>query len=142
MNINRLKELLSEVSQGNVSPDDALAQLRTLPFDDLGFAKVDHHRALRTGFPEVIYGAGKTPEQIVRIAQSLSDAAHNVLITRLDPTAAEQVQVACPTLSYFPHARAATIVHTPPEIVGRGMVLVDRRRHFGSAGSRRGGADR
>jgi NCAIR mutase (PurE)-related protein len=124
MNPERLKELLRQVSAGTLSADAALDQLRSMPFDDLGFAKVDHHRALRTGFPEVIFGAGKTAEQIIEIARSLNDGAHNVLITRLDPEPAAQLRAAFPSLSYSAHARVATIIHTPPPIVGRGQILV------------------
>ena len=124
MNPARLKELLDQVSAGTLTADTALDQLRALPFEDLGFAKVDHHRALRTGLPEVIFGAGKTPEQIVEIARSLNDGAHNVLITRLAPDVAAHVQAALPNLTYVAHARVATIVHTPPPLTGRGQILV------------------
>jgi pyridinium-3,5-biscarboxylic acid mononucleotide synthase len=124
MNPERLKDLLHQVGAGTLSADAALDQLRALPFEDLGFAKVDHHRALRTGFPEVIFGAGKTAAQIIEIARSLNDGAHNVLITRLDPPAAAQLQAAFPSAVYSAHARVATIIHTPPPIVGRGRILV------------------
>jgi len=124
MNPQRLRHLLEQVRTGAVPPDAALEQLRSFPFDDLGFAKVDHHRPLRTGFPEVIFGAGKSPDQIVDIARSLNAGAHNVLITRLDPDKAAAVCAALPAVQYNPHARAATIVQTAPEIVGRGTVLV------------------
>jgi NCAIR mutase (PurE)-related protein len=124
MNPDRLKELLAQVSTGTVSADAALEQLKGLPFEDLGFAKVDHHRPLRTGFPEVIFGSGKTAEQIIDIARSLNDRAQNVLITRIDPTVAERLRGAFPDLSYSPHARVATIIHTRPENIGRGRVLV------------------
>jgi len=124
MNPDRLKALLQQVSAGAVSADAALEQLRGLPFDDLGFAKVDHHRALRTGFPEVIFGQGKTPEQIIEIARSLHEGGHNVLITRLAAEAAAQVRGAFPEVVYSPSARVATLMHTPPPIVGRGEILV------------------
>jgi len=124
MSPDRLRDLLAQVSAGALSADDALEQLKGLPFEDLGFAKVDHHRPLRTGFPEVIFGAGKTPAQIVEIARSLNDRAQNVLITRIDASVAEHLRTAFPELSYSPHARVATIIHTPPETVGRGLVLV------------------
>jgi NCAIR mutase (PurE)-related protein len=124
MNPERLKELLAGVSAGTISPDDALETLKSLPFEDLGFAKVDHHRSLRTGLPEVIFGAGKTAEQIVEIARSLNDGAHNVLITRIDADQAAAVRQVFPTAEYSPHARVATIVHTAPQIVGRGAILV------------------
>jgi NCAIR mutase (PurE)-related protein len=124
MDPNRLRDLLAQVSAGTLSPEDALQLLKALPFEDLGFAKIDHHRLLRTGFPEVIYGAGKTPEQIIEIARRIKGRDQNVLITRLLPADAEQVREGFPEMSYSPHARVATIVHAPPEIVGRGVVLV------------------
>jgi len=124
MDVNRLRELLAQVSTGEVSAEEALDALRSLPFEDLGFAKVDHHRSLRTGFPEVIFGSGKTADQIIEIARRLSDKAQNVLITRLEPVEAELVRHAFPTMTYSPHARVATIIYNRPEIVGRGLVLV------------------
>ncbi len=120
----RLRELLHQVQTGALSADDALQRLKMLPFEDLGFAKVDHHRALRTGFPEVIFGAGKTAEQIVDIARSLSNGAHNVLITRLDSEPAARVCAALPELTYCAAARVATLIRRPAPIVGRGTVTV------------------
>ena len=84
MNVPALQRLLERVRAGGVSLDDALRELKDLPFADLGYAMVDHHRALRQGVPEVIFGLGKTPEQIVGIAQELARTGQNVLITRLD----------------------------------------------------------
>jgi hypothetical protein len=124
MDPNRLRALLADVSGGKLTADEALEQLRSLPFEDLGFAKVDHHRQLRTGFPEVIFGSGKTAEQIVEIARRVKDSSQNVLITRLAPAEAEQIQRAFPEMSYSPHARAATILHARPESRGRGLILV------------------
>jgi NCAIR mutase (PurE)-related protein len=124
MDPERLKALLARVSAGQVTADDALEQLKQLPFEDLGFAKVDHHRSLRTGLPEVIFGSGKTAEQIIEITRSLADGAHNVLITRLDAAKADRVRAVFPDLSYSAHARLATILHRRPEIIGRGLVLV------------------
>ncbi|MFI5396119.1 MAG: nickel pincer cofactor biosynthesis protein LarB [Candidatus Binatia bacterium] len=124
MDPTRLKELLAQVGAGTVSADEALDVLRSLPFEDLGFAKVDHHRQLRTGFPEVIFGSGKTAEQIVEIARRLKDNAQNVLITRLAPAEAGQVQQAFPDLTYSAHARVGTLIHAQPEIIGRGLILV------------------
>ena len=88
----------------------ALEQLRALPFDDLGFAKVDHHRAIRTGFPEVIFGSGKTAEQIIEITRSLSDGLHNVLITRLDPepAARDNPLIGLDSVVAVPHMAAYT----------------------------------
>jgi pyridinium-3,5-biscarboxylic acid mononucleotide synthase len=82
MNESALKKLLEEVRRGKLPPDDALARLRHMPFEDLGFAKVDHHRALRAGFPEVILGAGKSPQQVAEIFARLARHKNNVLVTR------------------------------------------------------------
>jgi pyridinium-3,5-biscarboxylic acid mononucleotide synthase len=81
-----LKKLLKAVRAGSLSGDEALNRLKNLPFEDLGFAKVDHHRALRQGFAEVIFGKGKTPKQVAEIAQAMlrRDSQQNVLITRAD----------------------------------------------------------
>jgi pyridinium-3,5-biscarboxylic acid mononucleotide synthase len=124
MDPERLRDLLVRVSAGSLTTEEALQQLKSLPFEDLGFAKVDHHRTLRTGFPEVIFGAGKTAEQIIDIARSLNDGAHNVLITRLDADKSERVREVFPQLSYSPQARVATLMHRKPEISGRGLILV------------------
>lgn len=91
MNEDQLRALLEQVHRGEVAPDQAVASLRHLPFEDLGYAKVDHHRALRHGMPEVIFGKGKTPEQVVGIAGALLEHAPNVLITRADASAAALV---------------------------------------------------
>jgi NCAIR mutase (PurE)-related protein len=124
MNPDRLRGLLLAVSAGQLSPEAALETLKSLPFEDLGFAKVDHHRSLRTGLPEVIFGSGKTAEQVVHIARSLSDGDHNVLVTRIDREKAEALRQAFPAMTYSAHARVATIVRHTPEIVGRGTILV------------------
>jgi len=124
MSPDRLRELLARVSAGELSADDALQQLKRLPFEDLGFAKVDHHRSLRTGVPEVIFGEGKTAEQIVDIARSLSDGAHNVLVTRLDAAKAERLRALFPDITYSAHARVATLIRAQPEVTGRGLIVV------------------
>ena len=79
-----VRRLLDEVRTGTTSPDDAVRALRDLPYADLGFARVDHHRALRLGMPEVVLGQSKTAEQIAGIAKSLIASGQNVLVTRLD----------------------------------------------------------
>ena len=84
MNAESIRKLFEEVRKGTTTPDDAVNRLRHLPFEDLGFAKVDHHRALRNGMPEVIFAKGKTAGQVVAIARALLANAHNILITRAD----------------------------------------------------------
>src|SRR5437763_15687758 len=91
MDQNQLRALLEEVRAGAVDIDAALDRLRHLPFEDLGFAKVDHHRALRHGMPEVIFGPGKTPDQISSIAAALLAKAGNILVTRIPRDVADRL---------------------------------------------------
>ena len=86
-----LRKLLGRLKSGELSEDEVLKKLRFLPFEDIGDAKVDHHRAIRTGFPEVVYGKGKTDEQIVRIAESINEQNGSFLVTRCAPSAAEKL---------------------------------------------------
>jgi pyridinium-3,5-biscarboxylic acid mononucleotide synthase len=105
----RLAELLRAVQSGHTSVDQALERLRVLPFEDLGYAKLDHHRALRQGFPEVVLGQGKTTDQIVEIACHLSARSDTVLVTRVAPEVSAAVRTALPAADYHPLARAITI---------------------------------
>jgi len=98
MDTERLRELLTGVQAGDVPIEAALSALRSLPYEDLGFAKVDHHRALRVGFPEVVYCPGKTTEQILAILEKLTAHAPKILASRATP------EVAAEVLSVFPHA--------------------------------------
>jgi NCAIR mutase (PurE)-related protein len=109
----RLRELLDAVRRGARTVDDAVGELRDLPFADLGYASVDHHRALRQGAPEVVFGHGKTAAQIVGIARELARQGHNVLVTRLEGAKAREVCEAMPELTYADLARTATLVQTP-----------------------------
>jgi NCAIR mutase (PurE)-related protein len=102
MNEEQLRSLLDQVRSGAVDVDAALNRMRHMPYEDLGFAKVDHHRALRQGMPEVIFAKGKTPDQVVAIAESLLANAPNVLITRADAATAGLVSAKLPCAEYFP----------------------------------------
>src|ERR1035438_2723620 len=82
LNAESIRKLFDQVRKGKLTPDDAVARLRHLPFEDIGFAKVDHHRALRTGMPEVILGEGKTPAQVAEIFARLAEHGGNILATR------------------------------------------------------------
>ena len=82
VNAESIRKLFREVRSGRLSPDEAVQQLRHLPFEDLGFAKLDHHRALRAGMSEVIFGQGKTPAQLAKIFAKLAEQKGNVLATR------------------------------------------------------------
>lgn len=104
-----LIELLNRVAAGGITPAEALERLKTLPFEDLGFARVDRHRALRRGFPEVIFGAGKRPAQIARIFQSLAESGGSVLATRVGPRAASRVCAQYPAAVYDACSRTLTL---------------------------------
>jgi NCAIR mutase (PurE)-related protein len=101
MNEPELRQLLADVAQGSVAPDEAARRLRRLPFADLGFARVDHHRSLRVGMPEAIYGPGKSPEQCAAlVAELLSEPSGPVLLTRADE---DQVKAALAAASAMGH---------------------------------------
>ncbi len=102
MTEDQLRALLEDVRSGATDVDAALHRVRHLPFEDLGFAKIDHHRALRHGIPEVIFGLGKTVDHVVSIAGGLLARADNVLITRANPEMAARVLEELPGGEYFP----------------------------------------
>jgi hypothetical protein len=106
---NRLRDLLAAVSDGRLDVDSAVDELRHLPYEDLGFAKVDHHRALRDWMPEVILGDGKTPQQVVAIAQKLLERGDRLLATRLALDAARALQTAIPDAHHHETARCVTV---------------------------------
>jgi NCAIR mutase (PurE)-related protein len=112
MDESRLREMLESLQTGALSVDEALTRLRDLPYEDIGYAAVDHHRALRTGYPEVILGLGKTPEQIAAIAERL--AAHNdrLLVTRATVEAYRATKEVVPDAVYHADARAITLERT------------------------------
>ena len=125
MDAARLRELLEGVKAGSLEIDSALGKLRTLPFSDLGYARIDHHRALRHGIAEVVLAEGKAPEHVIGIVLRLIEAGDNVLVTRLVGRAAELLQEAVPQVSYSVLARTATCVQRPiVERAGRPVAIV------------------
>ena len=124
MDAERLVELLEQVRQKKISISQAVAQLRHLPYEDLGFAKVDHHRAIRQGFPEVILGQGKDPKDIAAIVRALRRHKNNILVTRLTPEKMARLKNTVAGLTYHAAARAATWIARPITIRGKGVVLV------------------
>src|SRR5262245_47103784 len=122
MDPERLRQLLLAVQAGGVSPEEALARLRRLPYEDLGFAKLDTHRALRSGAPEAVLCAGKTSEQVVTILARLAQSHENVLATRADGTVAEAAAQAGLAVEYHPVARL--LVTNPRPVEGVGLVVV------------------
>jgi len=121
----RLRQLLEQVTRGEASVDDALRELKDLPFSELGYATIDHHRALRQGVPEVVLGESKTAEQVVGIAKELARTGQNVLVTRLDAAKAEVLLRELPGTVYQAMSRVATLEQAPIRSLGdRSVALV------------------
>jgi NCAIR mutase (PurE)-related protein len=123
MTEQQVRELLGKVRSGSLSEEEALQQLHHLPFEDLGFAKVDHHRTLRHGMPEVVLGHGKTTKEVEQIARSLLDRSPNLLITRADVEMAAAVKALDPAAEYFARSRAIR-VWGDREIVGKSTIAI------------------
>ncbi len=117
MEIAKLKALLESVATGQLAPGEAVERLRGLPFEDLGFVKIDHHRTLRKGYPETIFCAGKTPEQVVQIVARMRDHGSNVFGTRCAPEVIEAVLKNYPDAVHHGLARAFTLTVEPPEVL-------------------------
>jgi NCAIR mutase (PurE)-related protein len=121
-----LRQLLHHVRDGSIAAADAetrlLAELRDRPFEDLGFARVDHHRAIRQGFPEVVLGLGKTPAQIAAIAMPIVERGDPLLVTRADRDAWAAVQTRIPDAAYHEIARAITVARPVP--AGNGTIVI------------------
>ena len=105
--------LLAEVQRGTLTPEQASARLATLPFEDIGHTRIDHHRTLRLGLPEVIYAAGKTPQQVAEIFSRIAAAGSDVLATRATPETAATVLSLHPEAAYHPQARTITLRQSP-----------------------------
>lgn len=123
MTENQIRKVLEEFKAGALSADDALHRLRSLPFEDLGFANIDHHRSLRQGFAEVIFGGGKTVEQVARIVESMYKHEHNILITRTTLAHFDRVKQIAPEAEYHEGAHAIAI-RKDTRIHGKGTVIV------------------
>ena len=126
MNVSELQALLESVREGTTKPADAreriAAALREQPFQDLGFAKVDHHRSVRQGFPEVVLGLGKTPDQIAAIASQIVGRGHPLLVTRADEAAWNTVRTVVPKAEY--HALARCITVKGDSVPGKGTIAL------------------
>src|SRR5438874_7947119 len=109
MTEEQIRSLLEDVRAGSTDVDAAITRMRHMPFEDLGFAKVDHHRALRHGIPEVVFGQGKTAEQVSAIVGSLAANAPNVLVTRADAATADRLVRDHPSAEYFPASGAVRL---------------------------------
>jgi len=125
MQTDRLKFLLEQVQSGQMEVDTALGKLRNLQFENLdGFATLDHHRSLRNGFPEVVFGQGKQPRQVVSIVQSLSERNDKVLVTRVDKDMADEVRAELPELVYHPLPRLLVLDRSAPAEKRPGILVV------------------
>jgi len=123
LNADSIRKLFEEVRRGKLSPDEGVARLRHLPFEDLGFAKVDHHRALRVGMPEVIFGERKTPAQIAGIFAQLARHGGNVLATRADEKQFAAVRKKVRGAEYREMARAI-VLQSDRRKYGKGTIAV------------------
>lgn len=123
MNRAQLETLLTKIAQGSLTPQEGLEQLRFLPYEDIGFARIDHHRSLRQGVPEVIFCEGKTVEQVRAIGERILSHHSNLLATRISPAAAEALLTLSPRAEYHPMARIVLVrqEERPPT---EGIVLV------------------
>lgn len=124
MNIRKLEDLLRNVKSGKTTLEKATAQLKSLPFEDLGFSRIDHHRSLRKGFPEVIWGEGKTSVQILSIAKQLRAKGQNILITRLEKQKARRIRRVLSKSRYYPNSKVLTYLTHPVLFEGKGTILV------------------
>ena len=123
MNAESIRKLFEQVRNGKLSPDAAVARLRHLPFEDLGFAKVDHHRALRAGMPEVILGEGKTPAQVATVFARLAKHGGNILATRANEKQFAAVKKRIRAAEYRPLARAIVLQRDQRQY-GKGVIAV------------------
>ncbi len=123
MNAESIRKLFEDVRRGKLSPDEAVSRLRHLPFEDLGFAKLDHHRALRVGMPEVVFGEGKTAAQMAQIFSRLAKHGGNVLATRASEEQFAAVKKKVPKAEYRELARAIVLTRDK-KTYGKGTIAV------------------
>jgi hypothetical protein len=121
---SQIRAILEQIANNRLSSSEGLEQLRHLPYEDIGIAQVDHHRGLRQGQPEIIFGQGKTVEQIRRIMQAMVERGSNVLVTRLDADKAVELLSVFPAAEYQVEARCLTLETVPVNPQGRGTILV------------------
>jgi hypothetical protein len=124
MTPERVLALLRQVAEGTTAPADALERLAQPPIEELPFATIDHHRALRQGYPEVIFGGGKTPEQVVAIAERIVARGNGVLVTRADEATRAELAARIPTVQLNAVARTAFVAPDEPPPQGTGTILI------------------
>lgn len=121
-----IEKILWAIAQGHLHPHQGLEQLKHLAYEPIeDFAKIDHHRHLRTGFPEAIWGADKTPEQIVKIMEAMAPKTPIIMATRIEPEKAAHIQNRLPAVQYFPQARILALIQDspPPKAIGAITIL-------------------
>jgi len=126
MNSEEVLKLLKSVEQGKLTPKAAVERLKHLPFEDIGFAKVDHHRALRQGYAEVVFGKGKTPAQVAEIVRAMvrqKDSRQNILVTRADTKTYAAVKRVSRSAKFHPASGVITVERSK-EITGKGTILI------------------
>ncbi len=124
MDEDTIRKLLISLSEGQVSVDKALDRLRNLPYEDIGVACIDHHRSLRRGLAEVIFGEGKEVADILAIMDRMCEQNERIMVTRLSPEKADKIQEKYPDSVYQNRARVLTLTRHPVKIQGRGTILV------------------
>jgi len=124
MDVKTLRELLKSVASGCLSIDEAVSKLERLPFEDLAYARVDHHRSLRKGFPEVIFGQGKSPEHILGIMNAIARQKDTIMVTRLSPEKAAALLAEYPDATYYREARILVHESQPIRKINNGLIAV------------------
>ena len=124
MKEENIRELLDRISRGEVSVDEGIEKLKDLPYEDIGVAHIDHHRSLRRGLPEVIFGEGKNVSEILSIMDKISKQGENIIVTRLDLTKANDISEKYPKSNYHERSRILTLMDHPIKSRGRGTILV------------------
>lgn len=124
MQESQIRAILEKIASGSMSSDEGLERLRHLPYEDIGIAQVDHHRGLRQGQPEVVFGQGKTVGQISTIMQAMAERGSNLLVTRLESEKAHELLRTFPAAQYHCEARCLTVETAPSKPQGKGTILV------------------
>ena len=123
MTEDEVKRVLDGYKGGDLSLDDAIDRFRALPFEDLGFANIDHHRSLRQGFPEVVFGAGKTDQEILEITKAMLEREHNILITRTTRSVSDKVRAIEPAFRFQDRSGTLSLIRDS-SMKGKGKVMV------------------
>jgi len=124
MTEDRIRAILDAVAAGTTSSSVAMRELRELPFQDLGFAKLDHHRTLRRGIPEVIFGQNKSAEQIIAIAKGAIESGANFIVSRLSEEKARKLKTRLKSMTYYREAQVGAIIRQKPRVIGHGKVMI------------------